>query len=483
METEEIIKLSTELNKNKEILHQRLPIKKSFDFIGRELVLGEKEAYLIFIDGFAKDDVLLWILEVLQGMQKEEIATDTIKTLMKKKIGYIEVENFSDMKQMEPMVLAGAIALLIDGQEEGILIDAREYPVRSPEEPDLEKVTRGPRDGMVETIIFNTSLIRRRLRDPNLIFEIKGVGKRSKTDVVISYINDLVDQDLLKEVQDKIDQIDIGSLVMAEKTLEEMIIKKHWYNPYPQARFTERPDVVAAHLTEGHIAIIVDTSPSVMLLPVTMFHFTQHAEDYYQNINVGTYIRWIRFIGMFIALLAPPLWLLLVTNRELLPEFLAFLGPKEVGNIPLFLQFIILEFGLDLLRLSSIHTPSALTTSLGIIGGLLLSDLAVKVGLFLPETVLYIALAGISTFAIPSMEFAMAVRIFRLFLLILTGVFNLYGFVAGFLIILIITFTTKSFKNSKPYTWPLIPFEWKPLSRLLFRQHIPAIKSSKTKKN
>jgi stage V sporulation protein AF len=303
------------------------------------------------------------------------------------------------------------------------------------------------------------------------------VGKRSKTDVVIAYLDDLADKNLLNEIQTKIDRIDVGALVMAEKTLEELLIKKHWYNPLPQVKFTERPDVVAAHLMEGHIAIIVDTSPSIMLLPVTMFHFTQHAEDYYQNILVGSYYRWIRFLGMLSALLLPPLWLLLVQNKELLPEFLQFLGPKEESTIPLFIQLLLLEFGLDILRLSSIHTPSALNTSLGIIGGLILSDLAVKVGIFVPETVLYIALAAVGTFATPSLEFALAIRIFRLLLLITTGILGIWGFVGSLLIIFIITFTSRSFKYGKRYTWPLFPFKWKPLAHILFRMPIPKIKN------
>ena len=360
---------------------------------------------------------------------------------------------------------------------------SREYPVRSPQEPELEKVSRGSRDGLVETIIFNTALIRRRLRDPNLIFEITSVGKRSKTDVVIAYLDDLVDKQLLKEVQDKINKIDVGALVMAEKTLEELLIKKHWYNPLPQVKFTERPDVVAAHLLEGHIAIIVDTSPSIMLLPVTMFHFTQHAEDYYQNIMVGTYYRWIRFLGMLSAFLLPPLWLLLVENKELLPNFLQFIGPKDEFTIPLTIQLLLLEFGLDILRISSIHTPSALNTSLGIIGGLILSDLAVKVGIFVPETVLYMAIAGIGTFATPSLEFALAIRIFRLFLLIMTGLIGIWGFVGALIIIFIIICSCRSFKYGKAYTWPLIPLKLKPLSHILFRMPIPKINHDLNKKN
>ena len=468
--------LKKDIKKNIELMKQILPIDKSFDVIAREIIIGARDACLIFIDGFIKDEIMIWILETLQSMKEDEFGKDVIKQLIKTKIGYIEVEAIKDIKKIESLVLSGAVVLFVDGENEAILIDVRQYPVRTPEEPDLEKVTRGSRDGLVETLIFNTALIRRRLRDLNLIFDIRSVGTRSRTDVVIAYIEGLVDEKLLSEVQDRITNIDIGALVMAEKTLEELIVKKRWYNPLPQVKFTERPDVVAAHLMEGHIAIIVDTSPSVMILPATLFHFTQHAEDYYQNITVGTYIRWIRFLGMLSAFILLPLWLLLVFNKQYLPEFLQFLGPRESTPIPLFIQFILLEFGLDLLRISSIHTPNALTTSLGIIGGLILSEFAVDVGLFVPETVLYMALAGIGTFATPSMEFSMAIRIFRLLLLILTGLFNIYGFITAIIIVFVITYSTGSFKYGKKYTWPLIPFEWKPLSNILFRKPIPELK-------
>ena len=470
------MKLTKSIIQNKKIIKENLPVEKSFDVIGRELTLAGREAFLVFVDGFAKDDIMGKILGELQVLKEEDIGIDPITILIKNKIPYIEVEAFEDISDMQSSVLAGALALIIDKEATGIIIDAREYPVRGPQEPDLEKVTRGSRDGLVETIVFNTALVRRRIRDPRLVFEITSVGKRSKTDVVIGYIEELADKALLEEIKGKLEKIDVGALVMAEKTLEELLINRRWYNPLPQARFTERPDVVAAHLLEGHIAIMVDTSPSVMILPVTIFHFTQHAEDYYQTPLVGTYIRWIRFLGMLSAFILLPLWLLLVYNRHLLPEYLQFLGPKEQSKIPLFLQFILLEFGLDLLRVSSIHTPSALSTSLGIIGGLILSEFAVKVGWFVPETVLYMAIAGLGTFATPSVEFGMAIRMFRIMLLLLTGIFKTYGFAAAVIISFWIAYTTKGFENEKKYTWPLIPFDWKALSHILFRMPIPRLK-------
>jgi stage V sporulation protein AF len=472
------MKLSKNLISNINNINKLLPIKKSFDIIGRHLKFGDTKAYLVFIDGFAKDDIMLWLLENLQNLPEDKTTINDLKQWISSHIGYIEVETFTDFNSLQNSVLSGAVALILDGHSEGIIIDARTYPSRGPEEPDLEKVTRGSRDGLVETIIFNTALIRRRIRDNRLIFEMKTVGKRSKTDVSIGYITDLVDEKLLDIVNKKIDNIQVDSLIMAEKSLEELLIKKRWFNPLPQVRFTERPDVVAAHLLEGHIVIIVDTSPSVMLIPTTFFHFTQHSEDYYQNPLVGTYIRWIRFLSILVATILSPLWLMFAENPEFLPKSLQFIGPEEVGNIPLFIQFIILEIGLDMLRIASIHTPNTLSTSLGIIGGLILSQFAVDVGWFIPETILYMAIVGICTFASPSIEFSLAIRLFRLFLLLLTGLFNIYGFIIGLIVIILIIGTTKTL-SSIHYTWPLFPLDCKALSNIIFRKPIIEIKRNK----
>jgi stage V sporulation protein AF len=189
--------LKKDIKKNIELMKQILPIDKSFDVIAREIIIGARDACLIFIDGFIKDEIMIWILEALQSMKEDEFGKDVIKQLIKTKIGYIEVEAIKDIKKIESLVLSGAVVLFVDGENEAILIDVRQYPVRTPEEPDLEKVTRGSRDGLVETLIFNTALIRRRLRDPNLIFDIRSVGTRSRTDVVIAYIEGLVDEKLL----------------------------------------------------------------------------------------------------------------------------------------------------------------------------------------------------------------------------------------------------------------------------------------------
>ncbi len=468
-------KLTKNLEENIEYLDKEIGITGSFDIIQRDIIIGGKKSAYICIDGFIKDDIMLHLERRLQQLDREDIVPNTIEKIVSQRISYVEVETAEEIEKIAFMVLSGALALLIDKVDKAIIIDARTYPARGPEEPDLEKVTRGSRDGFTETLIFNTALIRRRIRDGNLRFEITQVGERSKTDVVIGYIQDIANPKLVKDLKEKIDKIHTDSLEMSEKTLEEFIMGKSW-NPLPQARYTERPDVTAAHLLEGHIIIIVDTSPSVMIVPVTMFHFTQHAQDYYQNPAVGTYFRWIRLAAILFSLILTPLWLILVYYKGSFPDWLKFLGPRETGEISLFLQFFILELGIDLLRIASIHTPNTLATSLGIIGGLILSEFAVKVGWFIPETILYTAVAGLGMFATPSIEFSMAIRLFRLILLISTGIFRIYGFIGAMIFIVIVFSTTKSFGGTR-YTWPLIPFNWRALSTILFRKPIPEIKT------
>jgi stage V sporulation protein AF len=468
------MKVSNKFKENIDYLTEKLGVGKSFDVVKKDLEVGDKKASIFFIDGLVKDDIMIWILSILQRVKREEITPNTLKKLIENKIPYIETTSTDKMEDIEYFILSGTVALFVEGVQEGIIIDARTYPARGPEEPDLERVTRGPRDGFVETIVFNTALIRRRIRDPNLRFEMFRVGRRSQSDIVISYIEDITNDDLVKSIKEKIQQINTDALIMGEKSLEEFILGKSM-NPFPQARFTERPDVAAEHLLEGHVIVMVDTTPSVMILPVTLFHFTQHAEDYYNNPTIGTYLRWVRFLAITLSYILSSLWLLLVFNKEYLPEYLAFIGPEKTGEIPLLIQFLVLEIGLDMLRIASIHTPNALTTSLGIIGALLLSDFAVKVGWFIPETVLYGAITGIGMFATPSIEFSLAVRLFRLLLIVLTGIFKIYGFLAGILVFIIVLLTTKSFGGIN-YLWPLIPFNWQALKTIITRKPIPEIR-------
>ncbi|MDQ0340384.1 stage V sporulation protein AF [Caldalkalibacillus uzonensis] len=455
-------------------LQQELRIEKSFDVIHHKLEYAGLKFGLFFVDGFAKDDVMVNIMRHINAFAPRDLRTNPIEALTRSLIPYIEIETTEDLEEVITQVLSGQAALIVEGAKEVILIDIREYPSRSPEEPDIERVVRGPRDGFVETLVFNTALIRRRIRDRSLVMRYKQVGKRSKTDVVLAYMDSIADPDLVKLIDQKLDEIDIDGLSMAEKTIEEFIFGRNM-NPYPLVRFTERADTSAVHLLEGHVLIIVDGSPSVLICPSTFWHHLQHAEEYRQKPVVGAFLRWIRFSAMFASLFVLPLWYILAANPRLLPERWEFIGVDDVGPISLFWQFFLAEIGTEILRMAAIHTPSALATALGLVAAILIGEVAVKVGLFTNEVILYLAIAVMGTYATPSYELSLANRIFRIIFLMAGAIFGLYGFIlaVGFWVILLASTKTLNV----PYLWPLIPFNLQGMYEVLVRTPVPLKKT------
>lgn len=463
-------KLSSRLKDNVNFMNEVLAVDKSFDVIYRKLHYGGKEFALYFVDGFAKDDIMNFIMTFLASRSRDELVPNTIKHLVETYIAYLEVETSNDFKKIVTQVLSGPLVFFVEGEEEAVIIDARTYPARGPEEPDIERVVRGPRDGFVETLIFNTALTRRRLRDPSLRMEYMQVGERSKTDIAISYIEDIANPDLIELIKEKINKTEIDGLPMAEKTLEEYIFPNHW-NPYPMVRYTERPDVAAVHLLEGHVLIYVDTSPSVMITPTTLFHHVQHAEEYRQKPILGAYLRWVRFFAMLLSVFLLPLWYLIVKEPELLPEALRFLGPNKIGEISIFWQFIFAEIGVDIIRMAAVHTPSPLATALGLIAAVVIGEMAIDVGLFTKEVILYLAIATIGTFSTPSYELSLANRIVRIFLLFTIFIAGKWGFLIGLLLWFSLLVFTKSLDT--PYLWPLIPLNGKALLDIIVRSPMP----------
>ncbi|MBS4030794.1 MAG: spore germination protein [Clostridiales bacterium] len=462
--------VSIHLQENIDFLTEKLGIGTSIDVLVKEMTIGGKKIALIFIDGFANGELITDILRGMITLERADLLPDPLQKLMEQKIPYMEMESNDQLSEIMDELLAGQMLLFIDGEKEAIVLDTREYPVRGPEEPDTERLTRGSRDGFVETLMFNLALIRRRVRDPGLRVEAMKLGRRSKTDIAIVYINDIVNPQLLENVKDRLDKIDIDGLPMAEKSVEEFITKGKW-NVFPLVRYTERPDVAATHLFEGHILLVVDTSPAAMIIPATIFHHVQHAEEFRQNVLSGIYIRWVRFIGIFMSVFLAPLYLLVSNQPQLLPEFLAFIGPKEVGNVPLFVQFIIVHVGIDMVRISGIHTPSSLATAMGLIAALLIGQIAIDVGFFTPEVLLYGGLVALGMFSTPSWELSQANRLVHLMMLLLTGLFQLPGFLAGLVIVFIRLATNKSF--GVPYLWPLIPLNILALKSVLLREPVP----------
>lgn len=467
------------MGKGQEAFNQRLErfrkllrIEENFDVIAREIGVAGRPAALLFVDGFVKDDIMEKILEFIMSLQPEQLkemkgASDFAGRF----ITYVEVDAQGSAESVVTQVLSGQVALLIDGIEPAILIDARTYPVRSVEEPDSDRVLRGSHDGFVETLVFNTALIRRRIRSPQLTMDIQQVGTVSKTDVVICYMADRVDTRLLQQVREKIRSISVPSLTMAQESLAECLVKKRWYNPFPRIRYTERPDCAAASLAEGRILLLVDNSAAAMIVPTNIFDFIQDTNDYYFPPLVGSYLRFVRGIVFVLTLFLTPVWYLLMKNPELIPPWLEFIRIKEPNSVPLILQLLTVELIIDGVKLASLNTPAVLNNAFGIVGALILGEFAVSAGLFNSEVLLYMAFVAIANFTQPSYELGYAFKLFRMVLLILTALFNWWGFGAGVLLMLVLLVTTPTVCNSG-YLYPLIPFKWKALRRLLLRRPI-----------
>lgn len=450
--------------KIKKKMTREMGLGQSFDLGLRTLHLHGVEINLYFVNGLADTEQIIRLLgnlEIQQQMRKSPVFD-----MLYDRLTHQQVTICHDFSKAMTDVLSGLICLVIDNDQRFILIDVRQYPGRNSEEPDTERVVRGSRDGFTENIIENTALIRRRIRDPHLRHEIIKVGKRSKTDICLSYIEGLCDPGLIDIIKKELHMIEVDALPMADKTLETYLVKQG-YNPFPLVRYSERPDVCAAHLFEGHLLIIVDTSPSVMIAPTTYFHHLQHAEEYRQSPFIGTFIRWIRFVGVFLSLFLVPVWYFFAENPQYTPALLSFIGPEEEAALSLFIQLFLADMGIEFLRMAAIHTPTPLTTAMGLIAAVLIGQIAIDVGLFVPEVILYISIASIGSYLTPSYELSIANKVTRLMLLILTAWLNLVGLIGGVVGLFLFLVTTKTFHV--PYLWPVIPFDWEMFKRLIFR--------------
>ncbi|SFF03410.1 stage V sporulation protein AF [Paenibacillus catalpae] len=450
-------------------LENEVGYKVSFDIVVREMTFGDRRVAFFYMNGLAKDTILTEILKRLTYLHADEVTGDAFHEFMNLYVPAAQVEKKEKWNEMLTFVLSGSTAMFIDKEPNVIIIDAKSFPGRNPEEPSLERVVRGSRDGFVETMMMNVSLVRRRLRDPQLRYELVRVGERTQSDICIAYINDLADPELVKSIKDKIELVHIDGLPLADKQLEEATVQRGW-NPFPLVRYSERPDVVSAHLLEGSVVVFVDTSPSAMILPTTFFDLIQHAEENRQTPFIGTYLRWVRYLGIFSSLFLLPLWLLFVIHPELKPQALEFLGPEKVGKLPLIVQFLIVEIGVDLMRLASVHTPSTLATAVSLVAAIMVGDIAVKTGLFINEVILYMAIAAVGMFATPSYELGLANRIVRLILILAVSIFHAPGFVLATTAILIMLCMQRSF--NRPYMWPFIPFDYRAMWNIIVRKPV-----------
>lgn len=455
-----------------ERLDDWMRLKYSFDVIGRKMLVGDRKATMYFVDGFIKDEIMEKIMEFTMKLTADDLKElSETQTFADRFIPYVEVDLSDRLDKIATAILSGTIGLLVEGYPQVILIDARTYPARSVGEPDDDRVLRGSRDGFVETLVFNTALIRRRIRDPRLTMEILQIGKVSKTDVVVCYLDGRADPKIVEQVKRELEKIDINSLNMGQESLSECLLRRQWYNPFPKIRYTERPDCAAAGVAEGRVLVIIDNTPAVMILPTSLFDFVQDTNDYYFPPLVGTYLRTVRSVVFFLTLFLTPVWYLLMRNPDWIPAWLDFVRIKEMNSVPIIVQLLIVEFMIDGIKLASLNTPSVLNNAFGVVGALLLGEFAVSAGLFVPEVLLYMAFVSVSNFTQPSFELGYAFKLFRILFLILTALLGFWGFAAGVLLMLVILATTRTVTGRK-YLYPLLPFNRAAFVRLLLRRPI-----------
>ena len=374
-----IMKFSQDLQETMKYLNNELHTDRNFDVVYRVLTIGGKNACLYFIDGFTKDDTLLKLLQALSSIQADRMPKDA-HSFSKQYLPYGEIGLIHESSEMVLQLLSGVSCLFIDGYDACLTIDCRTYPARGVAEPDKDKVLRGSRDGFVETLVFNTALIRRRIRDPQMTIEVMQAGSKSHTDIALCYMEGRVDQDLLSTIKKRIERLHVDALTMNQESLAECIYPHKWFNPFPKFRFSERPDTAAASILEGNLVILVDNSPAAMILPSSIFDIVEEADDYYFPPLTGTYLRVSRMVISFLTLFLTPVWLLFMQNPDWIPSWLEFIRLSDEVHVALIFQLLILEFAIDGLRLAAVNTPSMLTTPLSVIAGIVLGEYSVKSG-------------------------------------------------------------------------------------------------------
>ncbi len=383
-----------------------------------------------------------------------------------------ETAETRDPAEAAAKVLSGAAALVKEGGDAIAIINARRFPSRSVEEPDNEKSLRGPRDGFGEQLTQNTALIRRRIKDPALTVELVTLGRETKTDAAIVYLKGKASEKLLGALREKMKRYPFSTLSFGEQTLAEYLVPSRWFNPFPKVRYTERPDSAAAMVLEGSVIILCDNSPSAMILPTSIFDFLQESNDFYLPPVTATYLRLTRLVMALLTVFFIPVWYYVIHTDGILPDTLSFIKVSKEGSIPVYWQIILVEFIIDGLKIASLNTPNSLGNSLSVVMGLILGDLAVQIGLFIPEMILYIAFIAIANFAQPSYELGYALKYMRIMLLTLTAAVGLWGLVGGTAVLCLLIVSNKTVGGSRSYLYPLIPWNGRSMKRFFLRARL-----------
>ena len=444
-----------------------LNLDRNSDIVQRNIIVGGRRAVFFTVDGLLDSDLSEEVLEYLRTIDKNDMPED-LQGLLDKCIPYADAKSVSDEEGFISSVLSGVSCIIIDGYKDIMTMDLRKFPARTVAEPNKDKVLRGSRDGFIESILPNIALIRRRIRDVNLIFEMQKAGKASRTDIAVAYIKGRVNDSVVRKVIDKINSIEVDSLTLNQESLAEVLCPGHWFNPFPKFKYTERPDSAAACLLEGSVVILVDNSPSVMIIPTSLFDIIEDANDYYFPPITGTYLRLTRMATNLIAIFITPIFLLLIENPEWVPKSLEFILIEDEINVNPLIQFLILELAVDGLKMASVNTPSMLSTPLSVVAAIVFGDYTVQSGWFNSEIMLYMAFVAVANYTQSNMELGYALKFSRIMLLILTEFFGVWGFVSGVIIIALSLLFNKTFAG-KGYLYPLIPFNAIQLMKRFFR--------------
>lgn len=406
----------------------------------------------MLVDNFVLESLMLDARKVKPDI--ESIRTRLFDLTKNGTLATTELKEDDDLNNAITSILAADTVLFIDGFDKAIIIGTKAWPAREPQEPKSEGVVRGPSDGFVETLRFNTALVRRRIRDPRFKVKQKQLGVRSKTDLAILYIEDIVNKDMLNKVFERLDEIEIDGII--ESGYIEQIIEDNLFSPLPQIQSTERPDAVAAAVLEGKAAIIVDNSPYVLIVPGTLLSMLHSSEDYYLRWVVATFVRVTRIVAAFFSLLLPALYIAITSyNPEIIPYrfALSVAGSREGVPFPAFIEAAIMEIAMELLREAGVRLPDPIGGTIGIVGGIVIGQAAVSAKIVSPIMVIIVSITAISSFTIPNFGFNTGFRLIRFFLMVMAAFLGLYGLMIGIIAVLIHLVNLKSF--GVPYLAPM----------------------------
>ncbi|MGM0370505.1 MAG: spore germination protein [Bacillota bacterium] len=468
------IRISKNLASNLEQLKNNLA--PSMDLNYKNILLGGTQGYnatVIYIvsivnQNHLQQEILKPLMLNIKFTAPDDIEENIQKLVCQLPLPIGQTEFIDSINQAVEGILAGKVVIFIKQFDQAFMLDIKELASRAVSTPQIESSTRGPQEAFTENLEINISLIRKRLRDNNLMIKSQKLGTRTKTDLGILYIDGLADQEILEQLENRIANIDLDGVI--DTGYLDQYFQDNWKTPFPIFQNTERPDKAIHNLLEGKILLILDGTPFVSVIPTTFIQFFQTPEDYYDNFYVGSAIRILRLIATFITISLPSLYISLVSfHHELLPTDLALTiaTTRQEVPFPSYLEALIMELSLELLRESGIRLPGAIGQTIGIVGGLVLGEAAVNAGLVSPPMVIVVAITAISSFVIPDYEAAIPLRLLRFPLMILASFFSIYGIMIGWLFILIHLCSLESF--NQPYFAPFAPIKFSDLKDSIIR--------------